>query len=706
VKHLALFVMLLCALAPARAQTGDLTVSAASGTIQTGMACPSPLDGVQYATVQAALDCAPDGARIRIMRGIYPEALTVMHSVTLMSDAGIGAVELVGNAEQPVITTSEGVTLTLENLVLSNGAGARGGGITMPSGTLTLIGVLVRDSAATEAGGGVYLGVGRADIRESVFSRNSVTAFTSAGDAVVEAFGGGVYIDEGQLTIVDTLFVENSVVASGCGGARPQAAGSGIYSRTAQVTLQRVEQRAGRALVSDCGGSTQTISIDASVDVAVPAALLQIANDRAVRVAAIPSPEVTAEPDTRVAREPVRVADDPTLAVAWMDVMLNAVRSERLSPPVASRLYAYTSVALYESLVPGRPETQSLSASLNGGLTVPAPDRGMRYDWQTVANASMLRVSQGLMPQAARETRAMFSALNERINLRLGDSVPVNVFRRSVAYGEAVADAVLAWAAADNYDEIHDLHYTVPAGDPGYWLPLEGQSALEPFWGILRPFVLQMSNDCEVEPPFAASMDPASLFFAETREVYDAVQNITPEHREIALFWADNPGETATPPGHWISIIGLIVRQENLSLSDAADLYATTGVAMADAFIAAWYTKYRLNWVRPVTVIRDHLDPAFQTVVGTPPFPEYPSGHSVASGAAAAVLSGMIGDVPFDDTTHLQRGLAPRHFDTFEAAAQEAAISRLYGGIHYRTSIDLGVQMGRCIGERVITHLP
>jgi hypothetical protein len=201
------------------------------------------------------------------------------------------------------------------------------------------------------------------------------------------------------------------------------------------------------------------------------------------------------------------------------------------------------------------------------------------------------------------------------------------------------------------------------------------------------------------------SEDPASLWVAEAKEVQDTVNDLTPEQEAIAVFWADDPGETSTPPGHSVSIATQLLRTHDADLLTAAELYARLGIAVADAFLACWHTKYTVNLVRPITTIQQLLDPAWggplrPLPVSTPPFPEYPSGHSVQSGAAAAVLTSAFGAATaFTDTTHVDRGLPARSFPSFDAAAEEAAISRLYGGIHFRPAIVDGLAQGRCVGQ-------
>jgi hypothetical protein len=225
---------------------------------------------------------------------------------------------------------------------------------------------------------------------------------------------------------------------------------------------------------------------------------------------------------------------------------------------------------------------------------------------------------------------------------------------------------------------------------------------MQPYWGNNRTFALRSGEECAPSAPPIYSEDAESAFYNEVLEVYNTGTHLTPEQRDIALFWADDPGATATPPGHWISILNQILETQGAVLDRAAEAYAKVGIALADSFIGCWHAKYQYNLIRPVTVIRAKLDPDWLPLVNTPPFPEYPSGHSVQSAAAAEVLTDLFGDrYAFTDQTHADRGYLPRSFESFQAAAEEAAISRLYGGIHYRSAIEQGLAEGRCIGQQV-----
>jgi hypothetical protein len=229
--------------------------------------------------------------------------------------------------------------------------------------------------------------------------------------------------------------------------------------------------------------------------------------------------------------------------------------------------------------------------------------------------------------------------------------------------------------------------------------------ATEPWWGTLRPFVLR-DEECAAPPPPAFSTVPSSELYQNAKAVYDTGQALTEAQRLIALYWADNPGQTGTPTGHWLSIGSQLVTQLNLPLERAAEVFVLVTVAQADAFIRAWRTKYLYNHIRPRTYIRRYIDPAWEPFIPTPPFPEQPAGHSTQSSTAATVLEALLGTtVAFDDSTNLSIGHPVRHFASFREAADEAARSRLYGGIHYPFGNETGKESGRCIGRHVLERL-
>ncbi len=400
---------------------------------------------------------------------------------------------------------------------------------------------------------------------------------------------------------------------------------------------------------------------------------------------------------------------DADVATAWFNLQLELIKTTPgFSPPVASRAFGYLGVTLYEAIVPGMPGYQSLAGQLNALAVLPQPAPGADYHWPTVANSALATATRELFANASEENLAAIDALYERLAAEF--ELDADVFSRSVRHGHDVATAVYTWSMTDGAHEGYLYTFPsdyVPPSGSGFWIPTprvngDPQPALQPYWGNNRPFVLDSGDTCMPPAPPAYSEDPASAFYVEAMEVYETTQNLTAEQEEIAVFWADNPGETATPPGHSISILTQILTQEDATLDFAAEAYARLGIAVADAFIGCWYAKYEYNLLRPVTYIQQVMDEAWMPPLNTPPFPEYPSGHSVQSGAAAVVLAGLFGEAySFTDHTHDEMGLAPRSFNSFAEAAEEAAISRLYGGIHYRAAIELGVEQGSCIGEQV-----
>jgi membrane-associated phospholipid phosphatase len=350
------------------------------------------------------------------------------------------------------------------------------------------------------------------------------------------------------------------------------------------------------------------------------------------------------------------------------------------------------------------PNRRRLAGRLNG-LTSVRPPNDRAYHWPTVASSALAEILRLLFPIAPGSGTTAIHALEQRFLGEAEAELPQGIYRRSVARGEEVSRHIFDWSKTDGGHEGFRNNFPsyTPPGGPGSWVPTPPgfSAALQPYWGANRPFALSPDDLPDPGPPPFYSEDPDSAFYAEASECYRVVNALTPELQAIARFWSDDPGATATPPGHSISILTQVVRALDLSLDRAVEAYAKVGIATADSFIACWRTKYRYNLLRPITYVRRVIDPSWTTILVTPPFPEYTSGHSVQSGAAATVLSGLFGDISFTDRTHEARGLPARSFASFAAAAEEAAISRMYGGIHFRAAIERGLA-GRAIGARAL----
>ncbi len=422
---------------------------------------------------------------------------------------------------------------------------------------------------------------------------------------------------------------------------------------------------------------------------------------------------------------------DASVATRWMQTLYDIVKSNPgLSPPVASRAYGYAGVTLYESVARGMAGYQSLAGQLNGFLGVPEPTTIV--DYRAVANAALAAVIRGdnllraAVPNISAGNITVADDLETAINDELAaEGIDPTILQNSADHGVAIADSILDWLAEDGFDVFTNCDYTPPVG-PGLWTALPGQTALQPCWDQVRPFVLLPGSACNPGPHPDFDETVGSPFYLEADEVYtttgDAGAGLTPDQNDIAFFWADGPGGTGTPPGHWISILAQICDgdTDGDGLSDAAgetlavaaEAYAKLGIAVADAFISCWQVKYQYNLERPITYIQRVIDPAWDPLLSTPGFPEYTSGHSTQSGAAYTVLTDVLGARAFNDGTHTIHGntvgpgatIPPnRIFADFETAALEAASSRLFGGIHFASANNNGVSQGVCVGNEVLT---
>jgi len=409
-------------------------------------------------------------------------------------------------------------------------------------------------------------------------------------------------------------------------------------------------------------------------------------------------------------------AADPELLHAAMLELTGVIVYDILNPPQAARVYAYSSVAAYEAARPGHPAQLSLAGQLNGLTRPPEPQSGVEYSFPVAAIHAFLTVGRAMTFSRDRMD-SLRTAFEERLRQT---GIPAAVFERSIAYGDTVAKHILAWASQDHYLQTRGYpKYTVTT-QPGRWRPTPPayMDAVEPHWTDIRPFVLDSSSQFRPKPPLRFDMKAGSPFYRQVSEVYETGKRLTEEQRAIAAFWDCNPfvmnvqGHTMfatkkiSPGGHWMGIAGQAARKAHADFMRSAQAYARTAIALADGFLSVWDEKYRSNLIRPETVINQYLDESWQPFLQTPPFPEYTSGHSGISTAAATVLTDEFGDgFAFTDSVEIAYGLPPRTFTSFQQAGAEAAISRLYGGIHYRMAIEEGIGQGRRVGELVVQRV-
>ena len=395
------------------------------------------------------------------------------------------------------------------------------------------------------------------------------------------------------------------------------------------------------------------------------------------------------------------------VASRWFELLYDVVKAERTTPPPASRIYGITAVALYESIVAGTNKNRSLVGQLNGLTSLPRPKKNKKHHWPTVANAVLANTIRGLYPTISQSSLNAINNLEQSFANRYQANATRSEYERSVSYGQEVAAAILGWAATDGFSTFNNCPY-VSTPVPGAWQPTPpafNPNPLQPCWGLVRPMVLTSGEECPPQGHPAFSTAAGSDFNAAALEVYNVGLGLTAEQKTIADYWSDGAGTTGTPPGHWIAIVSQIAQNDDLSLAKAAEAYARVGIAVHDAFIACWNAKYVYNLQRPVTYINNNIDPSWSSYIVTPNFPTYTSGHSTQSGAAAGVLTDLFGIKMFTDTTHTDHGLVPpqqpRTYDSFDEAAAEAAISRLYGGIHFSFDNNDGLASGQCIGQAI-----
>jgi len=389
------------------------------------------------------------------------------------------------------------------------------------------------------------------------------------------------------------------------------------------------------------------------------------------------------------------------------------------SPPQASRIYVYPNIAAYEIIAQNDPGYKSLAGQIKDFTSIPkATDSLVNYPMAAlIAHMDISR----MLVFSEEKMKAYSDSLH---NLWSSKNKPV--FDASKTYAMEVVDHMSSWIAKDNYAQTRTMSkFTVDIDDPSRWQPTPPayMDGIEPHWNKIRPLVLDSAAQFKPEPPPPFSMDKKSDFYKELLEVYEVSEEITEkgdesEEIEIAQFWDCNPyvsvtrghlmfaTKKITPGAHWMGITEIACKDTEADFNKTAYAYAKSSIAMFDAFISCWDEKYRSNLIRPETLINQHIDESWKPILQTPPFPEYSSGHSVVSGAASTVLTDIFGDnFSFMDDTELPFGLPVRGFDSFEAAASEAAVSRLYGGIHYRAAIDKGLSQGQNVGRWVVQNL-
>jgi len=350
---------------------------------------------------------------------------------------------------------------------------------------------------------------------------------------------------------------------------------------------------------------------------------------------------------------------------AAVDKVTQVMVHDIFSPPVASRVFAYPNIAAYEIMTLKHQDYNSLGGQIAEFTKIPKPKDTTNLNYELAALVAHMELSKQLI-----FSEQKIEVFRDSLYTKWKSTNPKQ-FETSKTYGLKVVEFMGKWINTDNYKETRTMpKFSVFSDDPSRWQPTPPayMDGIEPHWSKIRTLVLDSAAQFKPIPPPSFSMEKSSVFYKELEEVYTISNDITKkgdtsEEMKIAQFWDCNP----------------------------------------EAFISCWDEKYRSNLIRPETLINQHIDDSWEPILQTPPFPEYTSGHSVVSGSASAVLTSIFGDnFQFDDDTEVPYGLPVRSFQSFNKAAEEAAVSRLYGGIHYKAAVEVGLKQGQELGKHVV----
>ncbi len=391
------------------------------------------------------------------------------------------------------------------------------------------------------------------------------------------------------------------------------------------------------------------------------------------------------------------------------DVIMHDV----FAPPVASRIYAYSSVAAYEIIQQGSDSFPTMYNRLNG----------MPFLQQSNGEVNLALAGILAYYYTAQYFVFSYKMLNpyiDSVKKYYSGFLTEKQIINSQLWASMEAMKMMSWAGEDHFKDIHKLPRYELIDGPDKWQPTppDHADAVEPYWGRLRPFALDSANQFIPDPFISFSTDTSSAFYKAAYEVYTTGKNISSEQIEIAKFWDDSPfavnyvghiqmaEKKISPAGHWMDITRIAITETQADLFKASQAYLAVSIAIADAFIVCWKEKYTSNIIRPETYINKYIDPAWRPFIQTPPFPEYPSGHSMISAAAATMLTHLFSEnFKFTDIIETEFDLPERTFSSFEAAAIEASASRFYGGIHFRQSTLSGTKTGKQVGIFLIGRI-
>ncbi len=392
------------------------------------------------------------------------------------------------------------------------------------------------------------------------------------------------------------------------------------------------------------------------------------------------------------------------------DIMVHDVTN----PPLAARFFSYACLAGYEVVSQHDTAFHTMTGKLNNYPAIETPKLSGEYSYQLSAVLAMMETAKKMQPSGK---------LLDEFEKKWLDSCQNNGFseeiiKNSLMYAQGVSKQILAYAKADRYNQISNYPRYTPKNQDGTWYPTPpGYFApVEPYFNTVRPFTLDSAAQFKPVPPIAFSKEKNSTFYGLMQAVYE--EKLPENHREIAAFWDCNPFalqdnghlmvglKKISPGAHWMGIAGIACVQSKASFQKTMQVQTALAIGLMDGFLCCWDEKYRSNRIRPETAIRKYIDPNWKPFLQTPPFPEYLSGHSTISSTSAVILTHFFGPTfVYEDTVEERFGLKSRHFGSFKEAADEAGISRFYGGIHFMDAIENGQKQGLSVGEQVLRRI-
>lgn len=403
---------------------------------------------------------------------------------------------------------------------------------------------------------------------------------------------------------------------------------------------------------------------------------------------------------------------DNALVREWYDLSLQLIpKCNGYSEPIAARSLTYVSYAMYESLIHGLPSYNSLQLRADGlKTTLPQADPQKEYNWAIVANEATAFVVYNMYLPSGNNILKV-DELKNNFNLKYSSGLTTEVVSNSVELGKSIGRAIYKYSLTDGQNEAFLYNYPddyVLTSGPGQWIPSSPDyepKPMLPYWGTVRPTIndnlkIALSKDLQY------STSPNSTIYAEALEVYNLSQNLTNDQKESLEYWNRYMDSHATALCHNLLLSLQLVKEQQLDLPKTLELMVRMSFAMHDAYVATWNVKYKMNLLRVSTYIKQNISRFYIPEMASMPVPEFVSESAVIYSLSSEILAATFGHrFPYMDYTQKDRKdlrSKQRYFESFEQMSKEAAYSDIYAGVHFRSSIDAGYDLGFDIAQQLI----